>query len=243
MEPEELKETLNLMVDDAAAIIHNQQVLAGIHTELDKNTLFPYEQDYIYQEHFGQLPSEPQRHTINGIDVTSRILHQTGIRLSDVVGADMLYEIENEKFALIQYKRASNDRLKGDRDQLNTLLDNCPDVCIHKRNRPIPQYFLPLKLNGYCGCWYSAIINGTKHYVHACEAETFYDSQSSIPADKFLSGLTEESYTGLFASCRVGAFLRQHPREGDLLPDDYARPLLDLRHIILEIRQLGRWLS
>ena len=90
MDREEFVSTFNLMVDDAAAIIHHNQVLAGLRTELEANLARPFEQDFIYQEHFGGFPSEPMRQVINGVVVTSRILHQTGIGLRDVLGADLL---------------------------------------------------------------------------------------------------------------------------------------------------------
>jgi hypothetical protein len=104
MESVEFKAALQLALDDATAIIHNQHIIAGIHADLDHNLLNPFEQDFIYQEHFGQFPSEPRIIVSNGVVIITRILHQTGTRLSDIRGVDLLYEIENEKFGLIQYK-------------------------------------------------------------------------------------------------------------------------------------------
>ena len=80
MEQREFTATLNLMLDDVTAIVYNQQVLAGIHTELDRNLFTPFEQDFIYKEQFGQFPSEPQKIIVNGVVITSRVLHQTGAR-------------------------------------------------------------------------------------------------------------------------------------------------------------------
>jgi hypothetical protein len=62
-----LIQTFDLILDDAAAIIHNQQVLAGIYTQLDKTALFPHEQQYIYSEHYGEMPFEPRTHYLSSV--------------------------------------------------------------------------------------------------------------------------------------------------------------------------------
>ena len=121
MESRELTDISNVIFHDVGSIIHSQQVLAGVHAELDKNQFRPFEQDYIYQEHYGTMPSQPRKMEINGVIITSRVLHQTGIGLQDVNGADLLYEIEGEKFGLIQYKRSNTRGVKGDAEQLQKL--------------------------------------------------------------------------------------------------------------------------
>jgi hypothetical protein len=239
MDQEEFVSTFNLMVDDAAAIIHHNQVLAGLRTELEANLARPFEQDFIYQEHFGGFPSEPKRQVINGVVVTSRILHQTGIGLRDVLGADLLYEIEDEKFIIIQYKRASNSIVKGDSTQLDTLISNCPDVCMHKKKRPIPKTWLPLKLNAFCGCWYSVIDGGERRFMHACEAEAIFQSAGTVQASEFSNGLSRDTFFELFSSCRIGAFLR-YPND-EALRTKYVDQNLDAAHVIYEVTQSGTW--
>ena len=238
MEAREFTETLDLMLGDAAAIIHNQEVLAGIHSELDRNLLNPFEQDFIYKERFGQFPAEPRRITHNGVVITARILHQTGKRLSDVRGADLLYEIENEKFGLIQYKRATSDRVENDQEQLRILLGNCPDICSNKRRRPIRITGLPSKIFGFCGCWYGVIGEWGSKYVPACEAETILQQRARTA--KFLEvGISRSAFLDLFASCRIGAFLR-YPVDVRL-KDSFVEQVLENGHVVLEIRQHGRW--
>ena len=242
MERVELVETVNLMLDDAIAIIHNQQLLANIHTQLDRHLLFPHEQDYIFSDHYGQMPSEPRREVINGITVTSRILHQAGVGLRDIVGADLLYEIVDRKFGLIQYKRASSiGSVKNDRQQLETLLNNCPSVCMHKKNRPIPLNWLPLRINSFCGCWYCIIDGDERKYMHACEAEASFDNRTAANFNAFRIGIEKEAFLSMFASCRIGALIRRVPREGDISSARYVQPLLVQRHIVLEVRQTNMW--
>ena len=161
--------------------------------------------------------------------------------MEDIQGADMLYEVEREKFGLIQYKKSSSTSVKNDEEQLQALISNCPDVCTHKKKRPIPVDWVPLKLNSYCGCWYSVIDEeGQKRYMHACEAEAIFRGRKSGQVKNFDIGLTRETFLELFSSCRIGAFLRAVPREGDHRPSDYIDHLVEEQHVILEVRQQNR---
>jgi hypothetical protein len=238
MDRREFLEFYNLISDDAAAIINNQLVLNGIHNALARNLQRPFEQDYIYSEHFGQRPSEPIVTQVGNFRVTTRILHQTGIRMSDIRGADLLYEIEGEKFALIQYKKSSDAIIKNDPQQLDDLISNCPEACLNKRKRPIPIRWLPLKLNSFCGCWYNVINEEGKHnYMHACEAEAIFSGKGTASVNAFGMGITKDTYLELFSSCRIGAFLRTIPRDGDLLPVNYTEQLIGEQHVIFAVRQ------
>jgi hypothetical protein len=145
MESEDLSFISNAILNDITVIVHNQQVLAGIHDKCEFNRLHPFEQDYIYRDHYGSMPSEPRKFKVGDVEITSRILHQTGIGLRDVTGADLLYEIENEKFGLIQYKRSQGHSIKADSEQLSILLSNCPEKCMYNKRRPFPKDWLPRK--------------------------------------------------------------------------------------------------
>jgi hypothetical protein len=239
METGEFYEILILMLDDAAAIVHNQQILAGIHSQLDRNLLNPLEQDYIYRDHFGQFPAEPKSIVHNGVTIRTRILHQTGTRLSDIRGADLLYEVKDEKFGLIQYKRAARGIVHNDAEQLEALLGSCPEVCRNRQNRPLPLGWVPTKVFSFCGCWYQIIDEGQEWYLPACEAEAIFQGRNSKRAELFKSGLTKNTFLELFASCRIGALLRRRAHYDNM--DTYTRQLLEDMHAILEVRQLGRW--
>ncbi len=238
MDRRELLEFYNLISDDTAAIINNQLVLKGIHNALTANLRRPFEQDYIYGDHFGQIPSEPVITQVGNIRITTRILHQTGIRISDIRGADLLYEVEGKKFVLIQYKRPSETTIKNDPEQLDTLISNCPDVCMHKRKRPIPIQWLPLKLNSWCGCWYNVINEeGKRNYMHACEAEAIFSGRGTASVNAFNVGISKDTYLELFSSCRIGALLGPIPKEGNELPSDYTKQLIGEQHVIFAVRQ------
>jgi hypothetical protein len=240
MDHREFVETLKLIIDDAGAIAHNQQVLADIHTQLEHNYSNPFEQDIIYEDHFGSRPSEPRRFTLNGVEITSQVLHQTGIGLRDIRGADLLYQIEREKFGLILYKRVTNDSIRNDPQQLAAFLDNCSEACIHRKKRPIPSSWIPLKLNSFCGSWYCVFDGGERKYIHACEAETIFAGRQSSPAEQFRFGLTRETFLELFSSCRTGALLRP-PTDEELRV--HIAQLLENKHLIYQVLQHGKWPS
>lgn len=234
MDREELNETLDLMADEASAIIQAQRVLAGIHEELRKNAISPFEQDFIYEEYFGQRPSEPQQIEINGVIITTIVLHQTGIGLRDIKGADLLYEIEDEKYALILFKRANPKTgfVQNDSNQLDAFLNNCPDVCMYKRKT---SKWWPVRLNGYCGCWYRVDYAGKTYYVHGCEAKNTYGARGSTNISEFSTGISRKTFLELFALCRIGALTRISP------PDNCVSILLEHQHIVFKVSQRGRW--
>jgi hypothetical protein len=224
--------------EDAKTILHNQRVIGAINDTLGHNRIFPFEQDTIYADHYGQKPSEPHTFEVNGIKITSRVLHQTGLRLSDVAGADLLYEIIGEKFILIQYKRMNETgHVNEDLRQLDTLLTNCPEACYQSRNRPIPMSHLPIKLNAFCGCWYSVVIGEDQKYIHACEVEAIFKSKNTESQSFFKSGISRPSFLELFASCRTGALLR-YPSQESLLRRMVGQ-FLESRHVIFHLIQDG----
>ena len=130
MEIDEFNEIMKQMAEQANAIIFHQQLISEIHNDLEKNKLYPHEQDYIYADKYeGSIPSEPKECIINDVKVIKSILHQAGKGLSDIKGADFLYEIEDEKYTLVQYKKAvkGSTFINVDRTQLDRFLDNCRD--------------------------------------------------------------------------------------------------------------------
>lgn len=240
MESQDLSTISNVIFSDITSIIHNQQVLAGIHAKLKLNEFRPFEQDYIYRDHYGTMPSQPRTFKVDGIEMTSRILHQTGIGLRDVTGADLLYEIEDEKFCLVQYKRSYNHNVKADSKQLQTLLGNCPEKCMHNKRRPLRKEWLPIKVNSFCGSWYCVIDNnGEKRFVHGCEAEAIFQRNQSVHDKEFHFGISESTYLELFSSCRIGALVRV-PLDKKV-KTGYVENLLESNHLIFEIVQKGKW--
>jgi hypothetical protein len=71
-------------------------------------------------------------------------LHRRGVSARDIHGANLLYEIEGEKYVLIQYKTPSSaGRVSRDETQLDTLVASCPEgVCYPRASWP------------HCGSWH-----------------------------------------------------------------------------------------
>jgi len=197
MQVDEIELIVNDVNDLTERIIRAQQTLNNIKKEIDKTSLRPFEQDYIYSDHFGSKPSETKTHEINGVTFITRILHQTGTHLSDISGADLLYEIEGEKYLIVQYKRPDKkDRIVGDIPQLKNLISSCPIRC---NGAP------PKRINGFCGSWYNIQDESKSQYIHACEAFQTFGIDESKDRAYFKKGLTKSTFTELFASCRIGA--------------------------------------
>jgi hypothetical protein len=218
---------------EAETIIQHQRIIAGIHRQIDFRLFAPLEQDDIYRDHYGQLPIQGNKQIVDGVAISTHILHQTGARLSDIVGADMLYEIESNKYALIQYKKANkNYRVSKDENQLEQLLANCPSVCRYKTS---PPRFSPVRINGYCGCWYRVGYEDKTHYVHACEANLIFGDNKSASISKFRHGISKTDFDKLFASCTIGALVAKHDSQ------EYIKHSLDNLHLVFEVRQTGSW--
>jgi len=229
-------------------ILHWQRVLAGIHEEIKENLEHPFEQDLIYEAVYGSKPAEGRKIQVDGVEIVARILHRTGKRQRDIRGADLLYEIENEKFVLVQFKRADEKgRVHGEAEQLAELLEQCPAVCFYKRK---PSPVLPPRLNGFCGVWYRVDVPHLKnaYFVHGCESlqifakgegknfsEMASHAQKSVPAGQFERGLDQDMFLRLFAMCRLGAIVRIKK------PSRYIETLQEQQHLIFHILQRGRF--
>ena len=235
MEIREYYEMIRKMLEDAESIIHHQMVIAGIHEELKQRRMLPFETDEIYRDHFGTPPFEPIEHTVAGVTFTTTILHREGTQLRDIKGADLLYEIKDEKYILVQYKKAnSSGRVRANSAQLDTLLNNCPAICYYKKR---PRDYIPIRMNGYCGCFYRIENNNEKRYVHACEAKTLFGTRNSATFREFSSGISKETFVELFAKCRLGAMTQVKKSY------HYVNLLKQQNHFIMHIVQSGKFYS
>lgn len=196
----ELAMLIEIINRQVRAIIKAQQVLAGVKQQLEENKFQPFEQDFIYADHFGSIPSEPKTQRINGVEFTTRILHKTGKNQSDISGGDLLYEIEDEKFAIIQYKRPERmGTVAVDTDQLDVLMNSCPVDCSSG------NYIYHSRIIGWCGSWYGLRDGKGGRYFRACEIRAALGGKKSIHLGDLKRGLSMRTYNELFASCQIGA--------------------------------------
>ena len=227
MENFEIQKVTDNVNDLTDQIIRAQQTLKNINNELDRNSFRPFEQDRIYRDHYDQIPSNAREHQINGVTISTRILHQTGTHSSDISGADLLYEIEGVKFLIVQYKSPDGSgRVTNDLPQLNNLIASCPVNCKGKDQR---------RINGLCGSWYNITDNSGDQYMQACEANKTFGVYNSRYKSKFSPGLTQNTFVELFALCRVGA-----PTSIESI-QNYIALSLAYNRIIFPVNQFGQF--
>jgi hypothetical protein len=180
---------------DVAGIIRAQRVLSRVNTELGRRAERPIEEDFIFAEQFGKHPGKPVVREIEGVPVVTRMLHRRGLRQRDIEGADLLYEVEGRKYALVQYKSPTDGRIHRDRDQLDRLIDSCPNRC--------PPYQAGLWPT--CGSWFAVESDEGSWYGPACQALSVFDDALSRPPEQFGSGVPKDVFQQLFARCWIGA--------------------------------------
>lgn len=196
MEPEAWREMVAVINSDIRGIVKAQRVLSDVHDELEQREAHPIEEDFIYGDGFGQSPREPRIKTIDGVDIEIRVLHRRGLRQSDIMGADLLYEIAGHKFVLVQYKSPNRkDRVVNDSEQLHDLVDSCPNPC--SVDRPS---FWPT-----CGSWYAIRAADQSMYLPACEAVKIFGDAASRGIESFGRGVSADVFEELFARCWTGA--------------------------------------
>jgi hypothetical protein len=195
MQLDEWRGVVSYINNEIQDIVRGQQIHSRILKQLDTRNLVPLEEDFIDADLTDSEVGAASHFDIDGVQITTRKLHRRGIHASDVAGADLLYEIEGQKFALIQYKTPNAaGRVLLDAHQLDTLIDHCPDpVCDAGVFQP------------RCGSWYAVRARTFGHYMRACEARLVFGSSASRYASAFALGLSKGTFDSLFARCNIGA--------------------------------------
>lgn len=130
MNETEWRGTLATINDDVRRILENQRVLRDVLRQLDARNRRPLEEDFIAAEAFGVTPGATTIREVDGVQIVIRKLHRRGTSSRDIRGADLLYEIENEKYVLIQYKTPdSRGRAAKDDEQIRILKESCSAPC------------------------------------------------------------------------------------------------------------------
>jgi hypothetical protein len=90
-------------------------------------------------------------------------------------------------------------------------------------------------MEGFCGVWHRInTSNKEQKYLHACEIKEIFGDRGSAGVEEFRSGIQHETFMDLFASCRIGALVR-NPSE------QFVSMLLFYKHVVFEAKQRGRW--
>lgn len=195
MELEEWSETVSFVRDEIQNIIRAQRIHRRIRQQLAARDLAPLEEDFIDADLDNDSVGAPHYFDVEGVQIVTRKLHRRGLKSADVMGADLLYEIEGQKYAIIQIKKPDrNGRIALDTDQLDVLVENCPvPACDGRGHWP------------RCGSWYAVRDSGVSLYHQACEVRAIFGGAASRNMSGFESGLSKETFDELFALCLVGA--------------------------------------
>ena len=196
MEELEWRTLVGTINKDIAGIVHAQRVLEEVNDELHNRTTRPIEEDYIFADGFGRSPGAPHVILIDGVEISTRMLHRRGLGQKDIKGADLLYEIAGRKFVLVQYKVPdARYRVTNDRSQLCELMASCPNPC-----PPHSPGFWPT-----CGAWYAVHSQDKSAYLPACEAQRVFGDNQSRLFSTFGTGMEQHVFQQLFARCWTGA--------------------------------------
>src|SRR5688500_10099607 len=131
MTPQEWIDAQDAVFDDIKGIIRAQRTLDDLKKELAERRENQSQEDRIFKDAYDLEPGQPRSVFFSGgVEIEITLLHRKGIGHSDIMGADLLYEIPGRKFILIQYKRPTREgRVIHDSTQLDELTDACPNAC------------------------------------------------------------------------------------------------------------------
>jgi hypothetical protein len=187
---------------DVSNIIRAQRTRSDIYESLERRYQNLQEEDSIFSDAFGYEPGISRSKFIDGVEIQTRMLHRQGLRQEDIMGADLLYEIQGKKFAIIQYKKSDGrKRVKKDTQQIRNLIDARPNACDG----------FTLHLFPTCGSWHRLISESGSYYMPACLAESTFGDQVSLSENRFFDGIDEDTFSKLFGRCWIGA--RTNPKE------------------------------
>jgi len=186
----------------------------------------PNEVDYIYREVKDQagriiLKNEsPEEATImiQGVKIRKKIIHSKSEKYN---GADVYLEIDDEKFALIQFKKQYNDRYQFIQNQLDNLGKWC-DFCVKDDERPslCPSFIWLIDDRGY-----------HKHRIlKLCQVKQILEGKLSASTRKFeKTGIIRSAFKELLVKCWAGAPFNRKPsfQELEYYVKDTNRLLVD----------------
>jgi len=138
---------------------------------------------------------------VYGIKIRKIVVHGKTEKYN---GADVYIEVENEKFALIQFKLQSNGRYQFKKDQLNNLGKWC-NFCVKDKARPLT-----------CPSFIWLIDDSRYYYIHRilklCKVLKILNGRLSGSIQEFeRHGITRSSFKELLAKCWVGAPFSRKP--------------------------------
>lgn len=212
-------ETIN---KDINSILKAQKIHAQIKSKLSEKLVKMNEEDFIDMDAFATSSDGSTIKFIENVEVKVTKLHRKGDLSTDILGADMLYELEDKKFLLVQYKNATNEsQIKCDKQQILEIKDTCAKRCkIHG----VPHY--------YCGAWYKLCRKEGSRFLRACDALNVFGSADSRAYSKFSETISESTFFRQFAECKIGSPL-------EFQDIDSALAFINTSDLAFHVRQSG----
>lgn len=175
------------------------------------------EDDYIYAEVKDQVGRIIRRNEkpdeayikIHGVTVRKKILHR---KSENNNGADLLLDIEDKKFVLIQFKKQnSRGRFDFKKDQFDDLRKYCR-FCNQDNFLPpqCPSFIWLVDDSGY----YT-----THRLLRLCEIERILSGRMSASTSEFYydKGIYRSTFKELFIKCWVGAKYEYKPSDKEMI--------------------------
>lgn len=160
-------------------------------------------------------PAEPHWiKTLTRENYTLRIALIHGRRGERISGADLAFELRDEKVVLVQAKRVgSRGRMSFSRFQMHKLLEVEAELCGPTRHRldacsPSPRVHLPYA--GLCRLAFYYLVMGTasqpqERLFHASEVSFVLGNRKSASQTEFVGqGLSPKDFQDLFWQCKIG---------------------------------------
>jgi len=154
-----------------------------------------------------------------------------------IYGIDLIYEIIDEKIALLQYKKSHNNRVNINIAQLDKLKDLCYEKCIAKRFKKGDWFREKFHIVTFCPCYYFIYIEPEEERIlPACLVDAILKTEgkerSSANIDEFYRGISRDTFSEAFSKCWVGAIYNQ---KQDV--DEMMERLLSDEHLLIHCEE------
>jgi len=169
------------------------------------------EEDYVHDELKNFLrdrkkPVHSETFEINGVNIRVTKTHKK--EAESVYGVDFVYEILDDKFVLVQFKKVSSDtRLYVDTDQLRDLRKFCNRRCIALKHEEKRLFIDDFRLVPFCPCYYNIILNREEIILPACIIEGILRKDGKLRKSAYVSefnrGIKRDSFIDLFSRARI----------------------------------------
>jgi hypothetical protein len=225
MDDFEWRTTLGHINQDINSIVNAQLAIAAVHRELAFRARQPIEEDFVFGEAFGRRPDEARTFKVDGVAIDVKLLHRRGLQQADILGADLLYEVANVKFALVQYKMPTRGQVSRDATQLDELIEACPNSC-----PPYREGFWQI-----CGSWFAVTSSAASMFLPACLAARIFGSAGSKSVRHFQRSFSASAFRDLFGRCILGGRLAASEFH------ELARSRLEHDRLLVSVLQRGQF--